>query len=268
MTQSHAHKTDEAKTRDDNRRTETAAQRRSFARVRRAEAEYARNLRSIARHVGEIIRVMAPGPGMLYQASLLQAALNQYSLSLRPWARVASARMIMDVSRRDESVWYNLQEELGRNLREEIKSAPTGHFLRTMLDENVDLITSLPTQAAKRVHKLTMRGLSTGVRAEDITREIMRSGQVTTSRANLIARTEVARTSSGLVETRAIHVGSEGYTWRTSEDADVRKEHKKLNGRFFRWDSPPVAGSNGERAHAGQIYNCRCYPEPVIPEEL
>jgi hypothetical protein len=27
-----------------------------------------------------------------------------------------------------------------------------------------------------------------------------------------------------------------------------------------------VAGEQGEHAHAGMIYNCRCYPEPVIPE--
>jgi SPP1 gp7 family putative phage head morphogenesis protein len=258
ISQSHTH---------DRAKPETAKERRSFERVRRAEAAYARGLRQIARHVGELVRTMAPAPGDMAAASLLRAALNQYSLALRPWATVASARMLADVSRRDESVWANLTETMGRELRKEIQGAPTGHFLRGMLQENVDLITSLPTKAAERVHKLTMAGLSQGTRADDISREIMRTGEVTQSRANLIARTEVARSASGLVEVRSLHVGSEGYIWRTAEDADVRKEHKALNGKFIRWDSPPVAGSNGERAHAGQIYNCRCFPEPVIPEE-
>lgn len=250
------------------RQRETPEERASFARVRRAEVEYARNLRSVARHVGEIIRAMAPAPGDMAQASLLNAALGQYSSMLRPWATVVSARMIADVSRRDEGVWATLSRQMGTALRAEIETAPTGHFLRTMLQENVDLITSLPTKAGMRVHKLTMEGLSTGARAETLTDEIMRSGQVTASRAQLIARTETARTASGLLEVRAIHVGCEGYIWRTAGDSDVRKEHKRLNGKFFRWDDPPVAGSNGEHAHAGQIYNCRCYPDPVIPEEL
>ena len=250
------------------KRTETREERASFSRVRRAEAQYARQLRGVARHVGEIVRAMAPAPGDMAAASLVRAALNQYSIALRSWATVVSARMIADVARRDATIWARLQEEMGRQLRSEIETAPTGHFLRGMLNENVDLITSLPTKAAQRVHKLTMEGLVQSTRASEISREIMRSGEVTTSRANLIARTEVARTASGLLEGRARHVGSEGYIWRTVGDSDVRKEHKKLNGQFFRWDSPPVAGSNGERAHAGQIYNCRCYPEPVFPEEL
>lgn len=250
------------------RKRDTPEERASFARVRRAEVEYARNLRTVARQVGEIVRAMAPEPGNMAQASLLQAALNQYAIALRPWATTMAARMIADVSRRDEGVWAHLQQTMGIELRREIKDAPTGHFLRTMLNENVDLITSLPTKAAQRVHKLTLEGLSTGSRAEDITDDIMRSGHVTTSRAQLIARTETARTASGLLEVRAVHVGSEGYIWRTAGDSDVRKEHKRLNGKFFRWDDPPVAGSNGERAHAGAIYNCRCFPEPVIPDEL
>lgn len=269
--QVHSH---EAPTRD-KARPETKAEKIKFNRARKAEAIYARQLRGVARHIGEIVRAMAPAPGDMAAASLVRAALDAYSKALRPWATVASARMIADVSRRDEAIWFDLQRQMGKELRREIKNAPTGHMLRGMLAENVDLITSLPTQAAARVHRLTLSGLSEGNRAEDISREIMRTGHVTQGRAMLIARTEVARTASGLTEVRSLHVGSEGYIWRTAEDSDVRNQdgnpvgsHRLLNGKFIRWDSPPVASTSGERAHAGQIYNCRCYPEPVIPEEL
>ena len=81
----------------------------------------------------------------------------------------------------------------------------------------------------------------------------------------LIARTEVARTASGLTEARARHVGSDGYFWRTAKDADVRDSHRQMEGKFVKWNEPPTL-SDGTVTHAGQIYNCRCYAEPVINE--
>lgn len=250
----------------DRARPETVAERSRFSQTRRAEGQYARSLRSVASRVGQIVNAFSPGPETP-STDLLRAALDKYAYSLRPWATATAARMLADVSRRDEHAWAELSKTMSRALRAEILTAPTGKFLRDLLQENVDLITSLPRQAGERVHELTLRSLESSARASEIAVEIRRTGQVTKSRAQLIARTEVARTASGLTEARALHVGSEGYIWRTAEDDDVRPLHRKLNGRYFRWSSPPVSGSSGERAHAGQIYNCRCYPEPVVPEE-
>jgi SPP1 gp7 family putative phage head morphogenesis protein len=106
-----------------------------------------------------------------------------------------------------------------------------------------------------------------GARAAEMAKMILRTGHVTKSRAQLIAVTETARASSVLLQARATHVGSTHYYWRTSEDIDVRPIHKKLNGQVFPWSDPPVSGSNGERSHPGQIYRCRCWPEPIIPVE-
>lgn len=154
---------------------------------------------------------------------------------------------------------------MSRGLRREIQTAPTGELFQALLNEQVTLIKSLPLEAAQRVHELTIKGLEDSTRASEIAKEIARSGEVAMSRANLIARTEVARTASTLTQSRAEHVGSEGYIWRTSDDSDVRHSHKQMNGKFVRWDSPPTL-SDGTTTHAGQIYNCRCYPEPVLPE--
>lgn len=246
-------------------RADTKSERRTWARVRRAETTYGRALRRVARAVGDLVRAFDPEDAA--QQSLMRRALERYAEMLRPWAAATASRMIADVSRRDEAVWASLAKQMGRALRREIATAPTGQTLKKLLDENVDLITSLPTKAAQRVHELTLQGIESSTRAKEVAAEIARTGQVTASRAVLIARTEVARTASGLVQVRALHVGSEGYVWRTVEDSDVRPLHRKLNGTFHRWDEPPVAGERGERAHAGQIYNCRCYPDPVIPQE-
>jgi SPP1 gp7 family putative phage head morphogenesis protein len=153
---------------------------------------------------------------------------------------------------------------MSRALKDEIRTAPTGEALRRLLDEQVHLITSLPLDAAERVHEIATKQLYSGDRADVLAKQILRSGDVSKSRANLIARTEVARAASGLVQARATHVGSEGYVWRTANDRDVRKSHKGMSGKFVRWDSPPVLDKM--RGHAGQFPNCRCYPEPVVPD--
>jgi SPP1 gp7 family putative phage head morphogenesis protein len=250
----------------DRLRRETLSQRSKFARVRNAQRAYEQKLRRVAQTVGLIVQGYA-GEDPIDGTPELRRALRQYSVVLSQWARRAAASMLSDVLRRDENAWAEAARGMQRALRSEIRSAPTGAILRELMEEQVALITSLPLEAAERVHSLALRGMETGARADVIAREILRTGEVTKSRAALIARTETTRASTNLLQARAEHVGSEGYIWRTSEDADVRPLHRKLNGQFFRWTEPPIAAEPNIRAHAGAIFNCRCWPEPMIPEE-
>ena len=247
---------------------ETRKQRAFFAKVRRGEAAYAVNLRKIAKHVSDLVDAFDPSDP--HQIQQLEDALRRYSDLLTPWARVTAAKMLVDVSRRDEKVWREYTAYLGVNLQREIQTAPTGEVMRDLLSEQVRLITSLPLDAAQRVHELTTGALYEGARANEIAAEIMKTGEVTRSRANLIARTEVGRSATTLTQARAESVGSVGYIWRTARDYDVRQRHKELEGTFHAWNDPPVATDPGQRpirAHAGSIFNCRCYAEPVLPGE-
>lgn len=238
-----------------------------FVQARKVERSYQRQLVHIANHVGHLVKAFAP-KGVVTNMSGLTSALVRYSDALRPWAHAVSFKMQTAVAQRDEHAWAELGRSVGRALRNEIQKAPTGQALRSRMAEQVDLITSLPLDAARRVHHLTIQGVAESKRASEIQKQILLTGHVTLGRAKLIARTEVSRTASVLTETRSRHIGSEGYIWRTSKDTDVRDRHRELEGKFIRWDDPPVAGERGERAHAGAIYNCRCYPEPVIPDSL
>ncbi len=193
-------------------------------------------------------------------------ALYAYSDLLEPWARSVGNYMIHDVSRRDLSSWRAHSREIGESLRKELKSAPTGIVVRGLLDEQVDLIKSLPRKAAERVHRLVQEAQVTGQRADVVAGKILETGKVTESHAMLIARTEVARSATALMRARAENAGSEGYIWRTSHDGDVRKSHAEMEGKYVRWGTAPTL-SDGTVTHAGAIYNCRCYPEPVLPDE-
>lgn len=240
----------------------TKKRRGNPVKTKAVEQRYASSLRKIAAHCGTIINGFTPGdPSALPTITHL---LDAYSNVLQGWAVQTASNMLMDVALRDEKNWREHARDLSRGLREEIRAAPTGQAMRELLAEQVGLIQSIPREAAERVHRLTLEGIEDSKRASVISKEIQRSGEVAKSRADLIARTEVSRTATVLTQARAEHIGSEGYIWRTSGDSDVRHSHKGMEGKFVRWDAPPTL--DGMTAHAGCYPNCRCYPEPVIPE--
>ena len=239
------------------------AARRQFNIARSMEQRFMRTLRQISRQIGAVAQVMKDDTRALVEQ------LNRYSDTLRPWATAVAQRMQKEVARRDTAAWESLASTMGRTLRREIESAPVAAVMRDKLAETVDLISSMPRVAAERVQKLATQAMLGSMRADVLKDEIARSGKVSAAHARTIARTELARNASLLTESRALYIGSPGYFWRSIEDSDVRPEHRKLNGKFIPWDKPPVVDrKTGRRAHAGQDINCRCWPEPVIPEDV
>jgi SPP1 gp7 family putative phage head morphogenesis protein len=238
---------------------------KGWAKAHAAERQYAINLRRIARNIEDMARALDPHDPQY--AFKLQQAFRKYSQTLEPWAKAYAAKMIADVNRKNLKAWEQYTSEMSSALRREIMTAPTGAAMQTLMADQVGLITSLPLDAAERVHKLVTESVIDGDRGQGIIREILRSGAVSRSRATLIARTETARATSLLTQARAQHIGSEGYVWRTAQDRIVRPSHRPMEGKFVRWDNPPLLkeGSKSYRAHAGCIFNCRCYPEPIIP---
>ncbi|AUO26539.1 phage head morphogenesis protein [Pseudomonas sp. NC02] len=235
---------------------------RNPVRASRAERQYQSSLSQVARQVGSIINGFPPGDPAAEPT--ITTMLDRYADLLNDWAVSTASKMLVEVNQQDRKAWAVMTENMSKALREEIRNAPTGRVMQGLLAEQVTLIKSIPLDAAKRVHELTLQGIEDGTRASEIAKEIQRSGEVSESKAKLIARTEVARTASTLTEARARSVGSEGYIWRTSGDSDVRHSHAEMNGKFVRWDSPPTLDKM--TGHAGCFPNCRCYPDPVIPE--
>ena len=184
--------------------------RERFAHSHRLELDYLRRLRQVVRQVDDMVKMSAPR-GEVKDLAALQQMLRKYSEAITPWARSVAERMLENIQRKDELSWSRFGKDIGRSLRKEIQHAPTGEVLRSFLNEQVTLITSLPLDAAQRVHKLTLEGMTQGTRANEIAREILRTGDVLESRAKLIARTEVARTASALTMARAQFVGCQAY---------------------------------------------------------
>jgi SPP1 gp7 family putative phage head morphogenesis protein len=237
-----------------------------LVKIRKVEEQHARTLRRIASQIGDIINGWAPADDLprLSDIPALQRVLSAYSLALEPWAKSTATRMMQEIAIRDRRMWAAHAKDMSKALKLQLESAPMGQFFRQRIAEHAAEITSLPTEAGRRVYELTSKGLLTGGRPASLVEEIRRSGDVSASRATMLARTAVSSTAEALVETRARSIGSTGYIWRTARDSDVRPSHKAMEGKFVAWNDPPTL--DGYTAHAGCYANCRCRPEPVLPE--
>lgn len=237
--------------------------RERFLAGRKAETQYMRQLQAVANQIDKLVRGMAPD-GQIVDVRPLSDMLFRYASILQPWGESVAWRMISDVSKRDAAAWRRHGQMIGRSLRLEIESAPTGAAMQKLLQHRVKEITSIPQEAAQRLFTLTTEGISRGTRASEIAAQIMQSGEVAKSHAQMLARTGVSSTATALTRARAEHVGSQGYIWRTSRDGDVRPSHRAMEGKFVNWNDPPTL--DGYAAHCGEFANCRCGPEVVIPE--
>lgn len=241
--------------------------RERFVRARIVQQRFERQLAAVARQINGLIKGVAPdGDVKLRDMPALNELMERYSHTLEPWAESVTYRMQAEVSQRDYKAWTDLGQTMGRELRLELNNAPAGQALRESLQEQIKAITSLPLRASERVYAYAQKMLAESGRADELKKQILRTGHVSVGQAKVIARTAVATVSSKLTQVRAEHLGSEGYFWRTARDRDVRPAHKKLEGKFILWSQPPVVDSKGRRAHAGQDIQCRCYPEPTLPD--
>lgn len=155
-------------------------------------------------------------------------------------------------------------------LRKELQG-PVGGVFALEINRNAEIIKSLPLDIARQVTKYISDESIKGRRAGDIADDILaKFTGMTRNKATLIARTEVSKTSTALTQARCENIGLDWYRWRTSEDGRVRDSHRLMEGVLVKWTDPPspekLEGKKNPPApyHAGNIYNCRCYPEPVV----
>lgn len=171
-------------------------------------------------------------------------------------------------------------------LQKELKGS-TGRMLMQEIQRNAEIIKTLPLNIAQDVTAYVAKESLKGRRASEIAKEIkLRFPKQTKARAELIARTEVSKTQSNLIESRCRKFNINWYIWRpvggSRGDGRTRTSHKGMAGVLVNWNEPPapedlfpIYGKNGKKYrnslghyHAGCCPNCRCYAEPVIDLDL
>ena len=176
--------------------------------------------------------------------------------NMRTW------RMAAKKATKNPGLYRLLMREINQGLKSDIE---------IQIEENANLIKTLPTDVAKKVTKDISDMALKGMRASEIAKVIReQTDKYSRASAKLIARTEVSKTTTALTKARCDNLDLHWYVWRTMEDGDaVRKSHRIMEGVLVNWNEPPSPEAlAGEKSvgnyHAGNIWNCRCYPEPLI----
>lgn len=257
----------------DAKKIERAKKKDKFQSSKSAEKEFYRALKRVAQKSGHLIDIHADGAELKNERQLLES-LERYSKQLEPWARRRAEKMLAQVSKSNKRSYERESKTVGKELRNGKAMKNDFKVSMALLNEQVALIQSIPLEAGMRAQKIAAENFLNGRRAvpdpeiiSNLRSQMGMSTEVAINRAKLIARTETARANASFVQARAAAIGSEGYIWRTTMDGAERDSHARMNGKYFRYDSPPHL-SDGTTGHAGTFPNCRCWQDPVLPETV
>lgn len=248
---------------------------KDWKRIKTVEKEYLNTLLKLVK----IFKKIANSSGSDQQKYIDSMNNFQNSMQYEKFINSAVKRMVLPLDVGNQRTWREAAKKatkgkfLYRLLMDELKQG-TGQIIQKQVMENALLIKTLPNDVAQKVVSDISENALKGARAES-TEKIIRdkTDQHARASARLIARTETAKTMSALTKARCEQLGLRWYIWRTALDGTrVRLSHRIMEGVLVNWNNPPapeelVGEKSAGHYHAGNIWNCRCYSEPVLELE-
>lgn len=118
-----------------------------------------------------------------------------------------------------------------------------------------------------KLRKRMQKHAVSGGRYEDMISTIQKSYGVSHGKAKFLARQETGLLMAKFKEARYLDAGVDEYIWGCvagSKNHPVRPMHKRLEGKKFKWNNPPITDEKGNRNNPGCDYNCRCFARPIV----
>lgn len=135
--------------------------------------------------------------------------------------------------------------------------------LKLMQQNNISLIKSIPSEILESLDSILYNS-SVGGDLSQIKESLQRVKGISSRRIETIARDQTSKGLNAISTIRATQAGFEYYKWVTAQDERVSKEHKRLNGKIFRYDTPEaIIDTYGTKGHPSQRVNCRCIAAPI-----
>ncbi len=207
--------------------------------------------------------------------NMLKVISRQHSFET--YCQEIALKMVTSVYQKTEGNWRKAAEQntKGREIYEVLKKEKQNvlmeNVIQKLIEQNAYFIKTLPLDIASDITKYIEKETTKGRRAEQLVQEIkIKFPEKTKANAKCIARTEISKAQSALTKTRAEILNIQWYIWRTSQDERVRNAHKHMEGVLVSWKDPPSPEQLSKskyqygKYHAGEIFNCRCYAEPIV----
>ena len=241
----------------------------------RIEQEYKNSLKALIKSISSMLQNISNPSEII---SMLREISN--SESMANFAGTVASRMITGLTIQSARTWRAAasQSIRGRAIHQALVNEMNGMIgvrIKELIAENAKLISSFPSdisqEIASHISKLELQGQRPSAITESI---VSQFPHIAKSRISLVARTETSKASSALTQARSEELNLNWYVWRTSKDARVRSSHRHMEGVLINWgDIPNPELLNHEKStagsyHAGNVWNCRCYSEPLIDLNL
>lgn len=137
--------------------------------------------------------------------------------------------------------------------------------VQSNIQQNVELIQSIPEQYYTQVEGIVMRSIARGRDIGGLGVELQKRYDITIRRASLIARTQNNLASMAMQRARYEELGIKEAIWCHSHGGkEPRPNHVKAGKEKLRYDTQQGAKIDGEYILPGQLINCRCFCKPVI----
>lgn len=121
--------------------------------------------------------------------------------------------------------------------------------------------------AEKRIPEMRIKvqeAILNGYREEQVQKMLEKEYHIMSDKAKFLAQNETSIMIAELKKATYTQMGFEEFIWNTILDSRERPLHRKLHGKIFRFDNPPVIDERtGQRGLPGQTYNCRCGLTPI-----
>lgn len=236
-----------------------------------AEIKYKTSLKKLLKIMNAVVKDSGYSTQMIEALSKLSKDQNFIDLSIN-----VATRFTTHLNSEEEKTWKEVAKELkgGKILAEMFEKSLDVNVRRTMeqtIASNAKLISEIPLGVSEKITDYVASETRKGYRADQISKNLKKKySQYSESKINLIARTEASKGSTALTESRSKDVGSMWYVWRTANDGNrVRDSHQIMQGVVCNWNDPPSPELLDKEKfvgnyHPGGIWNCRCWPQPVI----
>lgn len=197
----------------------------------------------------------------------MEAIMND--LLLNRLMKIATQSRNISVKR-----WKTLiRKTLGVDITEDYyKGDIMKDLLRKWVEENVDLIKTVPAENLGRLKATILDGYQKGTSTKVLTKQIMDDYRMSKDHARMIVRDQMAKLNGQITRKEQEDIGVTKYKWRTAGDSRVRDCHKALDGKVFEWANPPEMWHmtktgivyEGRFCNPMEDYQCRCVAIPVL----
>ena len=237
---------------------------------RRIEVTYKRSLRQIVKKMNSLLIGLST-------TSDIVRTLKKFADTpeFQKYAERSAMKMVTSLFSDAGKTWRQAAKENSRGnviykaLKNEM-NGPVGVVVNEQIQRNAELIKSMPLDIAQSITDYASKQAFEGRRSEDIAKDLLKEfPEISEKKANLIARTEVAKTNTELIKARCELTGNKFYIWKARKDQRVRNSHDHMDDVIVFWDEPPNPEKlsdekdYGNYYHAGCFPNCRCYPSII-----